>query len=87
MPMLCPAKNPSLEIKYKKKKLDRKSESTSDVDVVKRVITKEYRSKLREKVNIKTICLSVSSLTLFSKFQVMSAVNRVEFWFMNARWL
>ena len=47
---LCAAKNPSLEIKYKKKKLERKSESASDVDVVKRVITKEYRSKLRDKV-------------------------------------
>ncbi|XP_076469080.1 CXXC-type zinc finger protein 1-like isoform X1 [Babylonia areolata] len=48
----CRSKNPSLEIKYKKKKTDRKSESTSD-DVVKRVITKEYRSKLREKTKAK----------------------------------
>lgn len=44
----CRARNPSLDIKYKKKKLERKSESASDVDVVKRVITKEYRAKLRE---------------------------------------
>ncbi|XP_025108087.1 CXXC-type zinc finger protein 1-like isoform X1 [Pomacea canaliculata] len=41
----CRAKNPSLEIKYKKKKNDWKSESS---DVEKRV-TKEYRSKLRDK--------------------------------------
>ncbi|KAK7102665.1 CXXC-type zinc finger protein 1-like [Littorina saxatilis] len=52
---VCRGKNPSLQIKYKKKKVDRKSESTacSDVDVGKRVITKEYRSKLRDKAKAK----------------------------------
>ncbi|KAK7488570.1 hypothetical protein BaRGS_00020187 [Batillaria attramentaria] len=43
----CRSKNPSLEIKYKKKKTDRRPSESSDVE--KRGVTKEYRSKLRDK--------------------------------------
>lgn len=48
----CRGKNPSLEIKYKKKKaMERQPSESSDVE--KRGVTKEYRSKLRDKQKAK----------------------------------